>query len=303
MKNNPSAPSQVSAIAPGAALTPQQALDAGVADQAQQQMSINGANSNAQSPNSRAASQPKATVNKNSSKPTRATTPNSMRQQNPALLSNRRTTPLPRTTAAADRCLVPTALSKPLFYSTRFGGCGCPISHRAFFCPQGKCCGAANRNRPTGFSGGVRRQLEWCVRTVVNSGKQHVYTAPNSLHKERNMNTSITTSDVICSDKVEGTAVYNNAGEKLGSIDSLMIDKRTGQVRHAVLEFGGFLGLGTDRFPLPWAMLNYDTDRDGYVVPIDKDRLDDAPRYPHTGASPFTTDAGYGQRVNNFYGY
>jgi hypothetical protein len=117
------------------------------------------------------------------------------------------------------------------------------------------------------------------------------------------MDTSTTTSDLICSDKVEGTAVYNNAGDKLGSIDSLMIDKHSGQVRHAVLEFGGFLGLGTDRYPLPWSMLKYDTSRDGYVVPLDKSRLDDAPRYPQNDESPFTSDAGYGQRVNSFYGY
>jgi sporulation protein YlmC with PRC-barrel domain len=44
---------------------------------------------------------------------------------------------------------------------------------------------------------------------------------------------------VISSDKVEGTTVYNPAGEKLGSIDDLMIDRQTGQVRYAVLEFGG----------------------------------------------------------------
>ena len=117
------------------------------------------------------------------------------------------------------------------------------------------------------------------------------------------MDTSNTASDTICSDKVEGTAVYDNNGEKLGSIESLMIDKRSGQVRHAVLEFGGFLGLGTDRYPVPWSMLKYDTNRDGYVVPIDNSRLADAPRYPLTEESPFTTDAGYGQRVNNFYGY
>jgi len=119
------------------------------------------------------------------------------------------------------------------------------------------------------------------------------------------MNTSIPTtmSDVISSDKVEGTNVYNNAGEKLGSIDNLVIDKRSGQVRYAVLEFGGFLGMGTDRYPLPWSMLNYDTVRDGYVVPLDKSRLDDAPRYPQADPSPFTTDTGYGQRVNSFYGY
>jgi sporulation protein YlmC with PRC-barrel domain len=117
------------------------------------------------------------------------------------------------------------------------------------------------------------------------------------------MNASTTTSDVIRSDRVEGTSVYNETGDKLGSIDNLIIDKRTGQVRHAVLEFGGFLGLGTDRYPIPWSMLKYDTDRDGYVVPIDKSRLDDAPRYPYADESPFVKDTSYGQRVNKFYGY
>lgn len=116
------------------------------------------------------------------------------------------------------------------------------------------------------------------------------------------MDTSTTNHDVICSDRVEGTAVYNNTGEKLGSIDSLMIDKRTGQVRHAVLEFGGFLGMGTDRYPLPWSMLKYDTERDGYVVPLSEAQLTDAPRYAHGTESPFTSEAGYGQRVNAFYG-
>ncbi|MEO9041797.1 MAG: PRC-barrel domain-containing protein [Rhodoferax sp.] len=117
------------------------------------------------------------------------------------------------------------------------------------------------------------------------------------------MDTSTTTSDVICSDKVEGTSVYNNKGEKLGSIDNLMIDKYSGQVRYATLEFGGFLGLGTDRYPLPWNLLKYDTTQDGYVVPLDKDRLNDAPRYPDGSESPFVTDKDYGRRVNNFYGY
>ena len=117
------------------------------------------------------------------------------------------------------------------------------------------------------------------------------------------MDTATTTSDVICSDKVEGTAVYNNTGDKLGSIDSLMIDKRSGQVRYAVLEFGGFLGMGTDRYPLPWNLLKYDTTQDGYVVPIDKKRLNDAPRYPLNDEPPFMTDADYGRCVNIFYGY
>ena len=73
----------------------------------------------------------------------------------------------------------------------------------------------------------------------------------------------------ILSSKVAGTAVYNASGEKLGSIDDLVIDKVSGQVRYAALEFGGFLGIGTDRYPIPWAKLKYDTGLAGYV-PLQK---------------------------------
>lgn len=107
-------------------------------------------------------------------------------------------------------------------------------------------------------------------------------------------------SDVISSDKVEGTAVYSDAGDKLGSIDELMIDKRSGQVRYAVLEFGGFLGIGTDRYPVPWNMLKYDTIKDGYVVPLDKAKLDKAPKYHDEKAPVYDTE--YGNRVNHYYG-
>ena len=49
------------------------------------------------------------------------------------------------------------------------------------------------------------------------------------------MTSSTVSHDVISSDKVEGTKVYNTAGEKLGSVDDLMIDKVSGQIRYAVL--------------------------------------------------------------------
>jgi sporulation protein YlmC with PRC-barrel domain len=114
------------------------------------------------------------------------------------------------------------------------------------------------------------------------------------------MTTSISSGNVISSDRVEGTNVYNDAGDKLGSIDDLMIDKRSGQVRYAVLEFGGFLGMGTDRYPLPWNMLKYDSSRDGYVVPIAKALLKDAPSYSEDERPEY--DDEYGRRVNSYYG-
>ena len=105
---------------------------------------------------------------------------------------------------------------------------------------------------------------------------------------------------LISSQRGEGTTVYSTAGDKLGSIDEVMIDKHTGHVAYAVLEFGGFLGMGTDRYPLPWDMLKYDTSRDGYVVPLDKTKLEGAPRY--AGDTPPPYDEDYRRRVHDYYG-
>lgn len=109
-----------------------------------------------------------------------------------------------------------------------------------------------------------------------------------------------TMGQIISSDKVEGSAVYNPAGDKLGSIDDLMIDKVSGQVQYAVLEFGGFLGMGTDRYPIPWRVMKYSTDKGGYVVSLDKAKLEKAPKYREGDVPVY--DREYGSRINSYYG-
>ncbi len=86
------------------------------------------------------------------------------------------------------------------------------------------------------------------------------------------------TASLIASDKVEGTVVYGPDGDKIARIENLMIDKRGGKVAYAVLSFGGFLGMGTDHYPLPWSMLKYDEKRGGYRVNITREQLQNAPR-------------------------
>ncbi len=84
---------------------------------------------------------------------------------------------------------------------------------------------------------------------------------------------------LISSDRVEGTAVYNRVGNRLGTISSLMIDKRTGQVEYAILSFGGVFGIGSDHYPLPWRKLDYDTVKHGYVVDMTREQLLHAPSF------------------------
>jgi sporulation protein YlmC with PRC-barrel domain len=84
---------------------------------------------------------------------------------------------------------------------------------------------------------------------------------------------------LISSEDVEGTNVYDTEGNKVGDIDHLMIDKTSGRVTYAVMSFGGFLGLGHSHYPIPWPALKYDTQLNGYVTGITEKQLQDAPAF------------------------
>ena len=88
-----------------------------------------------------------------------------------------------------------------------------------------------------------------------------------------------TTGRLVAASKVNGTAVYDMKGERLGSVEDIMIDKTAGQVNYAVLSFGGFLGIGSEYYPLPWRKLTYDTSLGGFRVDIARETLDRAPKY------------------------
>lgn len=83
---------------------------------------------------------------------------------------------------------------------------------------------------------------------------------------------------LIPAQRVNGTDVFNQAKEKIGKIEDVAIDKRSGKVAYAILSFGGFVGMGEKHQPLPWSVLNYDTDQRGYVVDITQEFLSLAPK-------------------------
>lgn len=110
------------------------------------------------------------------------------------------------------------------------------------------------------------------------------------------------TGTLISAAKVTGTNVYNRQGEKLGSVYDVMLNKLNGQVAYAIMSFGGFLGMGESYHPLPWRALTYNPGAGGYVVDIDRNRLESAPYYK-AGDEPNWSDRAYGQSVDRYYGY
>jgi PRC-barrel domain len=109
------------------------------------------------------------------------------------------------------------------------------------------------------------------------------------------------TSTLIAADKVQGTDVFNNGGDRLGSVHDLMIDKQTGQVAYAIMSFGGFLGIGNSYHPLPWSLLRYNQNLGGYVVELNESLLKSAPSYP-VGTEPAWGDPEYESKLHDYYG-
>lgn len=103
---------------------------------------------------------------------------------------------------------------------------------------------------------------------------------------------------LISSEKVEGTSVYDPTGTWLGSIQSVMIEKVSGQVAYAVMSFGGFLGLGRKFFPVPWSQLRYEPGKEGYVTSITEGQLSGAPDFD---AQRSWDDAGWRSNLDRYY--
>ncbi|KRD52769.1 PRC-barrel domain-containing protein [Ensifer sp. Root278] len=108
------------------------------------------------------------------------------------------------------------------------------------------------------------------------------------------------THDLTASDKVEGTKVYGSDNKHIGSIERVIIEKRSGRVAYAVLGFGGFLGLGEDHYPLPWAKLTYDENLGGYRTDVTRDQVERAPKY--RGNEEYDWNEENGRRVYDYYG-
>jgi hypothetical protein len=108
------------------------------------------------------------------------------------------------------------------------------------------------------------------------------------------------TARLIGSDKVEGTAVRHSNGDKVGTIERVMIDKRSGKVAYAVMSFGGFLGIGDEYRALPWSLLKYSEDLDAYELNVTEAQLTGAP-IPSPGWDTGRVDRAWERNIHDYY--
>jgi sporulation protein YlmC with PRC-barrel domain len=106
---------------------------------------------------------------------------------------------------------------------------------------------------------------------------------------------------VLAASTLAGNSVRNSAGDDLGAIDEIMIHIPSGRVAYAVLSFGGFLGMGSKLFAVPWSALKVDEDNKCFILDADKQTLENAPGFDKDNW-PDMADTTWGAEIFTYYG-
>ena len=82
---------------------------------------------------------------------------------------------------------------------------------------------------------------------------------------------------------VLGKKVQDSKGEDMGRVVDVLADAG-GRVRIAVIEFGGFLGVGNRRIAVDWSLLRFDPNDQGkaLTLSVSRKKLQSAPEYKNT---------------------
>ena len=102
-------------------------------------------------------------------------------------------------------------------------------------------------------------------------------------------------------DSLEDNKVYNHQNESLGEVEEIMINMTDGKVEYAVVEFGGFLGMGTKYFAVPWQALQLDTNEECFRLNVSKETLEGAEGFDKDNW-PNMADPAFAARTRAVYG-
>ena len=106
---------------------------------------------------------------------------------------------------------------------------------------------------------------------------------------------------ILASSTLSGEEVVNRQGENLGDIKDLMIDVDSGRVTYAVLEFGGFIGMGSKLFAVPLSAMELDTSNKRFILDQSKERMENAPGFDKDNWPDFA-DENWSNSIHSYYG-
>lgn len=107
---------------------------------------------------------------------------------------------------------------------------------------------------------------------------------------------------------VVGSKIRNAEGKDLGEVEELVVDVNSGDIRYAVVSYGGFLDIGDKLFAVPMKAMSLNQNEDGdafFVVDMNQEKLEnsegfDDDNWPNFADQKFTStvDQTYGIESN-----
>ncbi|HSM56888.1 MAG TPA: PRC-barrel domain-containing protein [Candidatus Sulfomarinibacteraceae bacterium] len=96
--------------------------------------------------------------------------------------------------------------------------------------------------------------------------------------------------------------LINQNDDDLGEVEELVVNVAEGRVVYAIVNVGGFLGIGETTVALPWSELQFSEADEAFIVNADEDTLTDAPTVDFdewdNGIAP---DVDWGAEVEEFW--
>jgi sporulation protein YlmC with PRC-barrel domain len=100
--------------------------------------------------------------------------------------------------------------------------------------------------------------------------------------------------------------VRDAQGKPVGSVEDLVIDVETGNVRYVAVAYGGFAGLGDKLFAIPLKQFKVkkDTDDDVYFLStnLSEEKLKNAPGFDEKNWPAMANRTQWTQQVDKYYG-
>jgi sporulation protein YlmC with PRC-barrel domain len=106
--------------------------------------------------------------------------------------------------------------------------------------------------------------------------------------------------DIMDAATLIGDDVVNANDEDLGKVEAIMLDVQSGRIAYAVLSFGGFLGMGSKLFAIPWSELTLDTEEKRFILDVPKEKLENAPGFDKDHW-PSMADRTWARELHSYY--
>jgi len=125
---------------------------------------------------------------------------------------------------------------------------------------------------------------------------------PNARPTNTNPNQKVLANTTFRASKLTGLNVRNTAGEKLGTVDDMVVDVKTGKISYIALGVGGVLGIGEKLFAVPYSELKFNHGKDEmfFVLDMSPEKIKAAPGFDKRDWPNFA-DPNWSQHIDKYY--